>query len=606
MVDVRHLTSIELAKEFKEFYDAKTAAEVEDKEASAGKMKTLGKSLYKVGNWYKNLPFRYKMGVALGLGAASLASGSIIAAGLVGTGVWTQRILSGGATGIATEALMKKFQDKKLEKLVAERQEKLAEEFEKAAAEVQGGDFTKGITDFLESRNNDIENQIGLSAIEIRKKKKRMAARRYLAAGTVGAIFASGLAGKAIAKGTDVLGDVTNFHPLEKTGNLAGKAFRQIAEWGGAGKEWAENFDIKDLNPWGSPEPADISDKIPIPEATPDAAIDTTTNIASERIDGSVRPGGSLWQTCRQMLGLGQITTSEFNHAWSTSTVDIDGVPVPISEVDLSHAGDKIVFVPDSAGGHFEVHDLPDGFKLGTGDDLIKKATETVGEPSEIHGVVNPETANPEIDVEPKTDTPPISTETYIPNETHSNIPDSTITPPETDSEIKESSTDIKADTGPAETHAHVHTHAETIPENIAHEAETTLENYCLLDQEELIKKTAQALKRNPGQPYLQKLLAFLENHPLHEHAIENYNEAWGSSGLTETEYVKVKDLKVGEYLKRYGRDLFEYFPDEKNIDASEISHRRNLAQILRNLFPGRSVKNLTIEKLLKMASFSR
>ena len=101
-------------------------------------------------------------------------------------------------------------------------------------------------------------------------------------------------------------------------------------------------------------------------------------------------------------------------------------------------------------------------------------------------------------------------------------------------------------------------------------------------------------------------MLAFLENHPLHEHAIENYNEAWGSSGLTETEYVKVKDLKVGEYLKRYGRDLFEYFPDEKNIDASEISHRRNLAQILRNLFPGRSVKNLTIEKLLKMASFSR
>ncbi|TSC82884.1 MAG: hypothetical protein G01um101420_66 [Parcubacteria group bacterium Gr01-1014_20] len=603
----RRFSSIGLATEFKEFYDAKTAAEAEDKEASVSKMRTLGRNLYKVGQWYSKLPLRYKLGISLGLGAASLASGSIIAAGLVGTGIWTQRILSGGATGIATEALMKKFQDKKLGKLVAERQEKLAEEFEKAATEVQGGDIAKGIADFLESRNDDIENQIGLSAIEIRKRKKRMAARRYLAAGAIGTLFASGLAGKAFAKGTDAIGDISNFHPLEKAGDLAGRAFRQIAEWGSAGKEWVGDFDLKDLNPLSSPDPAEISDKIPIPESAPDATIDTSADVASEKMEGVVRPGGSLWQTCRQMLGSSQITTSEFNHAWSTSTVDIGGVPIPISEVDLSHAGDKIIFVADPAGGHFEVHDLPDSFKLGTGDDLIDKVTEITNESAEATHIVNPETiAPPEVDLEPKTGAPQSGFEYHSLPDITTDTPDTNATPHSTDSVIREPSSDIKPDASSAETHAHVHTHAEIIPENIAHEAETTLENYCLLDQEELIKKTAQALKRNPDQPYLQKLLVFLQNHPLHEHAIENYNEAWGSSGLTETEYTKIKDLKVGEYLKRYGRDLFEYFPDEKNIDAAEISHRRGLAQILRNLFPGRSVKNLTIEKLLKMASFSR
>lgn len=598
----RRLTAIELAKEFKEFYDAKTAAEVEDKEARVTKMKTLGRSLYRVGQWYSKLPLRYKLGVSLGLGAASLASGSIIAAGLVGTGIWTQRILSGGATGIAAEALIKKFQDRKLGKLVTERQEKLAKEFEQAAAEVQGGDFLKGITDFLESRNNDIENQIGLSAIEIRKKKKRMAARRYLAAGTIGAIFASGLASKAIAKSTDALGNVTNFHPLEKAGSLTGKAFRQIAEWGNAGKEWAEDFDIRDLNQLGSPEPTDISDKIPIPEAAPDEVIDTSANVTSEKIEGFVKPGGSLWQTCRQMMGLHQITSSEFNHAWSTSTVDINGIPVPISEVDLSHAGDKIIFVPDSAGGHFEVHDLPDGFKLGTGEDLIKKTTEAFKGPSGATHLVNPETITPEGSLEPKTGAPPSFFETHIPNEVSPNIHDANMNLPEaTDSVTTEPSAEIVK-------HAPAvpETIAPAIPENIAAEAETTLGNYCLLDQEELIKKTTQALHHNPNQPYLQKLLHFLENHPLHERAVENYNHAWGASGLTETEYAKIKDLKVGEYLKRYGRDLFEYFSTEKNVDALEISHRRSLAQILRNLFPGRSVKNLTVEKLLKMASFSR
>ncbi|HRY52622.1 MAG TPA: hypothetical protein P5089_02085 [Candidatus Portnoybacteria bacterium] len=128
--------------------------------------------------WYKKLPWQGKVAVSAGLAVAGVAGGllgstAIITSALVGQGAL--RVLGGSMATAGIEQLVKRSQEKQAEK-------KLSKEFE--------GKFLET----LKNKNEELDNKL----FELIKTKEREKTRRFVLAGTMGALVGSGALGLAV------------------------------------------------------------------------------------------------------------------------------------------------------------------------------------------------------------------------------------------------------------------------------------------------------------------------------------------------------------------------------------------------------------------------
>jgi len=83
-----------------------------------------------------------------------------------------------------------------------------------------------------------------------------------------------------------------------------------------------------------------------------------------------IMEGGNIWSSAKGIAEEIGLSKTEFAEAWGKSTVELpDGRIVPISELNLVHAGDTLSYVPDEGGGigHFVFNNES---KIAFGDTL--------------------------------------------------------------------------------------------------------------------------------------------------------------------------------------------------------------------------------------------
>lgn len=128
-----------------------------------------------------------------------------------------------------------------------------------------------------------------------------------------------------------------------------------------------------------------------------------------ESIVGTVKEGGSAWQAAYDLVENNNITKQQFREAWSsaTSMVELEsGKTIHISELGLTHAGDQVVYVPETEDmpAHFEVVDYTkDGLHVGSNEDLAA-AFDTAGQEhprwlQDALGAESVEVPDPEIEI---------------------------------------------------------------------------------------------------------------------------------------------------------------------------------------------------------------
>ena len=126
-----------------------------------------------------------------------------------------------------------------------------------------------------------------------------------------------------------------------------------------------------------------------------------------------------------------------------------------------------------------------------------------------------------------------------------------------------------------------------------------------LAQQEDIIKKVEELVKHNKGNAHLWKLAQTLENHPAHRGAIEQFENTLRGSKLTDQQFAKIHETKVGKFIDRYGggKRLSDTLPSEKGLSSEELAHRRSLASIIEKQYKGRlpdKFRGLTVERLLQ------
>jgi hypothetical protein len=144
--------------------------------------------------------------------------------------------------------------------------------------------------------------------------------------------------------------------------------------------------------PPSTANPAPIAPPVPSPTpiipADPTATVSETMKVdilgevgeievPTEHI-GTVKAGGSVWQAAQEMVRSGAISKEDFARAWSSpaSTVELpSGQTIHISEFGLVHAGNQILYVPESGDvpAHFEVADYTNkSLRVGSNEDLAQ------------------------------------------------------------------------------------------------------------------------------------------------------------------------------------------------------------------------------------------
>lgn len=334
---LKHSANAYLINEFRKNYDLKTKILVEQKEKETP---WLLKKIYQASDEYRKMPLKKKLlisGALLGGGviAGAVGGGTGLAlATFIGGGRITQRLLSSGASFIGLEGLMKKSQEQSLADKDIEESQKLnkffAESFD--AAKVQ---TAKGLVKFLQSRDFALTMEKKTRAAEekVLDLQKKLENRRYLLAGTLGVLTASGLTAEGIGNIAHSLGlDFSHFfHAAEAKTAL-----------------------------------------VPL-NANPESVVHAVEQHANAT--ATIEKGGSISKSAWQLVYEGKISKEEMLRAWKNSSVEIHGVKVPIKDVGLSHAGDQVTYVPGAgnAPGHFEVADYAkDKLSLGTNEDLLK------------------------------------------------------------------------------------------------------------------------------------------------------------------------------------------------------------------------------------------
>ena len=134
-------------------------------------------------DWYKKLPVKYKMAVSAGLFVGGLAGGLVGSTAIVSAAFAGQaalRVLGGSMMTAGAEQLIKRSQEKSAEK-------KLSKEF--------GGKFLEA----LKSQNEELDNKL----FELIKTKESEKTRRFILAGTLGALVGSGALAQAARNSID-------------------------------------------------------------------------------------------------------------------------------------------------------------------------------------------------------------------------------------------------------------------------------------------------------------------------------------------------------------------------------------------------------------------
>ena len=203
-----------IAKEANALHEAKNSAEIDEKGNS--KKEKIKETAKGVAEWYRSLPLKYKLGISATLLGASAVAGGI--GGVAGTALATgafagsriQTGLAGAGAAVGLEGLMKRGQERKAEKEV---QEKIASKLEEK----------------LKKSDGEIENKL----FELEGKKKGERYKRYVLAGTMGALIGTGAVGKAIGSIGEWFGIGTD-EVSEKTTAEAGNATNETVE----GRQW--------------------------------------------------------------------------------------------------------------------------------------------------------------------------------------------------------------------------------------------------------------------------------------------------------------------------------------------------------------------------------
>jgi len=175
------IAKITVAKEAILLNDEKKELKLEEKEGEDKATKML-KYAGKVVEKYQKMPLKKKLAISAlllggGLAAASIggATGIALATGIV-SGKWLQRALSGSATAIGLEGLMKKSQEKKASKEV-----------------------TSELGDKLEESLKNNDEKLDKKLFELEGEKQKQKYWRYALAGSAGVLIGSGLVGKALS-----------------------------------------------------------------------------------------------------------------------------------------------------------------------------------------------------------------------------------------------------------------------------------------------------------------------------------------------------------------------------------------------------------------------
>ena len=132
-------------------------------------------------DWYKKLPVKYKMAVSIGLMGAGVAGGLVGSAAIVSAafaGQGALRVLGGSMMTAGAEQLIKRSQEKSAER-------KLSEEFD--------GKFLEA----LKNQNGELDDKL----FELIRAKEGEKARRFILAGTLGALVGTGALAQAVRNG---------------------------------------------------------------------------------------------------------------------------------------------------------------------------------------------------------------------------------------------------------------------------------------------------------------------------------------------------------------------------------------------------------------------
>ncbi len=654
-----------LFQEFKEVYDAKTQIKAETKKDN--KVLDVWR---RMGNWYQKQPLQRKLEVSALLFAGGFVAGqAMILAGAITAGKLTQRMLASGATFVGLEAVMKKWEGRSLGKRLEEERE-VMKDFAQSGFEHKAGLSTaESLKDFFNQHDAKLDTKFAERTKSVERSNKWYAARRYLVAGGASALVASGLTGKAFQYLADKLG----IHPLEmmgiatredlpkglqpspaaeahggappaempepKTEELPLSHIRTpeelVAQPDVAAPEVmppAEELTPPKLEelplsriripaglatqPEVMPPPAEPAAAEAIAPETPSAtaAAEALTEKIAEKIEpGTIVKSGNVWQAARSLVESGKITPEQFNKAWGSSMIEINGKQVPIYDVGLSHPGDTVTFVEDPAGGgHFEIKP-ESGVKLGTAADLeaLKpKPAIPLETPAEISptseelplsSIRTPEIPQPEVlglEAPAETATPPevipeqaVSPEPAVVDpelqatvqaeiSSHPNFNDQVIMLESYEKRVHPNIFDrVFADRTELRQHiAEQLNHFKALEQGVIADQTGKFKSLSLFDQEQGLKFLRDRMEAKPKAiPFLGKLYQALEHSTAHQKALESYDALWKSSGLTTEEWKAVKDMKLGLQKNTLVVEL-----DPRKINPEEIV--RALPSILKTV----------------------
>ena len=167
----------------------------------------------KIVDWYRKLPLRYKLSISAGLlgtgavaGLAGGATGVALATGAF-AGVKAQRVLSGAATAVGLEGLIKRSQEKKAEKQLMKQ-------------------FAENLEERIKSKDSEIDKRI----LELEGKMTSERIRRYIVSGMAGVLVGSGAVGRAVESISDFFDSGSDVEKLASNESVDSDSVRPATE----------------------------------------------------------------------------------------------------------------------------------------------------------------------------------------------------------------------------------------------------------------------------------------------------------------------------------------------------------------------------------------
>ncbi len=353
--EIKKFTTFGLVGEFKQLYDTKTALEIEENK----KLHKYREKIYDFVNWYGKVDWKKKVVISVAVGSLS-----------GGAGIAALRVMSGASLAVALEKGMRKGHEQKIAK---ELEHLIGSKIGEAMEKIEKGKVAEGLAQFLKSEDAAMLKEFESSEASLREKERRLKQRRWLFAGAAGLVVGSGASALAIRN----VADMTGIHPVDYLSGKLELKQRLGATYDFLRSAWEkEHSGVKRA---GAAVHKGAAAKLAVEAAAVKHEIPTGAKLAShlEAVAkeshnvATIEKGGNIWKAAHSFVGRA-LNEEQFRHAWAHSTVEINGIKVPINEVGLSHAHDQIIFTPDAQGGHFEVVNYAKNLRFGTNEDLYK------------------------------------------------------------------------------------------------------------------------------------------------------------------------------------------------------------------------------------------